>query len=265
MKNQEQNGLQLYVGKQLTFHAPSGHVFTIREQNADDDETISEIDPENKSESIKNLNTLLSKIIIDNSVNGKKYLTADEVELLKLKDKYYILLKTRLHSIGKDLKFVYKCPNKECKKEINFKEDLGKYDTDLSKYDAEAPKYKYQITPYRNGKELFYDLTLSSGKKVRYFNFNVKEEFKLSKLTKISNNTELYARGIQLFNSSTGLYETLGALNVFSKPDSIEINKHIEENDSQFEMFMEMKCPHCKHEWKSPFLYLKDFFFPGEI
>jgi phage FluMu protein Com len=261
----EENVFEFYRGNDLSFTAPSGHTFTIREQNGDDDEVLSLIHPENKEESIKNFNIFLSKIIKDNSVNGKKYLESDEVYKLKLRDKYYILFKSRLHSIGTELKFKVKCPNKKCGKESQFREDLTRYDTDLSHFDDEAPRYKYQITPYLSGKDLTAEFVLSSGKKLKYTYMNVEAEWGMTKLDTYSNNTDLYARDLSLYNPKSGNYEILGAYNLFSKRDMIEINGHIEDNDLQFMMFVELKCPKCKHEWEIPFLYSKSFFFPGEI
>lgn len=256
---------ELYQGRDLTFTSPSGHVFTIREQNGDDDETLTSIDGDKKEENIKNLNLFLSSIIRENTVNNKKHLTIDEVNELKLKDKYYILLKSRLHSIGNNLRFGARCPKKDCKHETIFKEDLTKYDTDLSTYNPEAEKYKYQITPYPAGKDLTKTLTLSSGRKVRYTYLNVGAEYGISKQDKISQNSELYARSLALYNPQTQQYETLGSFNVFSKKDMIELGKEIEDNDQQFMMFMELECQKCGFKWEVPFLYLKDFFFPGEI
>lgn len=261
---QEQE-LKFYQGQDLTFITPSGNEVTIREQNADDDEILSKVNPDKREETLSNLNNFLTSIVRENDYNGGKHLTLSEVKKLKLRDKYYILLKSRLHSVGDKLKFTAICPNKQCKTETNFSEDLTKYDTDLSQFKEENKRYKYQVVPYQSKNEAKVEFVISTGKKIRYTYLTVEAEEKLSKSETISENTDFYIRNLEIENPQTKEYQMLGSLSIFSKREIMEIGKHVQENDKQFEMFMEMECPKCGRKWEIPFLYLKDFFFPGEI
>ncbi len=263
------NPFEFFTGHDLEdIQLPSGHIITIREQNADDDETLSQLDTDNREQTIKNLNKFIPKIIKKNTFNGGTYLTVDEVNNLKLKDKYYILLKTRLHSIGSNLKFKANCPNKQCKEGkdgIDFVEDLTIYDTDLSKFNEEVERYKYQITPCKSGKDTQREFVTSTGKRLRYTYMNIDAELKGMESKLLSDNTDLYLRNLEMYNPDENAFMSLGSLNVFSKREKIEIRADIEKNDDQFMMLLELECPHCKREWQLPFLFLKDFFFPTEL
>lgn len=270
MKTQQINPFAFFEGEKLTFQTPSGHIVTIREQSAEDDEILSKLNPERKEEMIKNLNAFLPTIIRENTYNNKASIDASEVSEIKLKDKYYILLKTRLHSIGKNLKFDARCPNDECltngkRTIVPFKEDLSRYDTDLSKFDEDAERYEYQITPHKGGKELKKEFKLASGKKLRYTYMNIASELRGSQLDIISDNTDIDLRNLEMFNPDSGEWQIVQALNLFSKREKIEIRAEVDAMDAQWLMFLELKCPKCKREWVLPFLYLKDFFFPTEI
>lgn len=262
---EKQNPFTFFTGNDETFTLPSGHVITIREQNADDDETLSQLDSDNKEQTLKNLNKFLPTIIRQNTFNNGSFMTPEEVLDIKLKDKYYILLKTRLHSIGSNLKFTAVCPDKKCKTKTKFVEDLNVYDTDLSKFKEENERYEYQITPCKAGKDLQRTFTLSTGKRLRYTFMNVAAELRGTNLTILSDNTDIMLRNLEMFNPETQEFEMLGSLNVFSKREKIEIRADIEENDDQFMMMLEMTCPKCKREWVLPFLFLRDFFLPTEI
>lgn len=271
MKSAEKQELNFFKGKELTFTGPDGNTYTIREQNGDDDEIVSSNDTEKRPETIANLNRLIASIMLQNTLNGKNYLTLEEIGKMKLRVKYYILLKTRINTIGSSLKFSAICPNKDCKDlhgkrtETKYSEDLNKYDTDLTNFDKEAKRYQYQITPYTSGKDTTGEFTLASGKRIRFTWLNVEAEQTLAKSKTISENTDFYIRNLEVRIPATNEWQLVSSCNIFSKIDMMELSKIVEENDMQFQMFMELKCPKCEREWEIPFLYLKDFFFPREI
>src|SRR3972149_804467 len=144
-----------YIGKTLEVPMPSNFSITIREQNGEDDEVISRVGDATDGNSI---NIFLTRIIIANSLlNGGKTSLADILSW-RLRDKYYLLLKSRIHSMGPNLDFDFICTNVKCAKLSHYTEDLSLYDWDLSKPTPKLGELNYfahRIQPFEhiNSKE----------------------------------------------------------------------------------------------------------------
>lgn len=270
MKTEDQK-LQFFEGTNLgPFEVPSGDQYVIREQNLDDDEILSRLDMKgtNDSERLENYNNFIRAIVIEGP-QGKRPLTSEEVLNMKNKDKYHILLKSRIHSIGKILKFKTQCRNEACEdgKELKFTEDLEQYDNDFKSNEGKGNGFKFQITPYIDRSNSLYDeFVLSTGRKCRYKYMNGHSELLMVNLAKnsvVSDNSMLYIRQLEVWGD--GKWNVVSGLNIFGKKEGIELKARVETHDKQDMLVMECKCPYCKHEWYMPFNAIKDFFFPMEI
>lgn len=258
--------LKKHEGKRLTFTAPSGRKFTIREQNGDDDDILSAINPKNQEENLDNINLFISAIVTHDFLNNKNYLPLNGAQALILKDKYYILLKSRIHSNGPELVYEVDCRNKGCGFKMEATENLIEYDADFSK-PYEANGFKFQITPHSAGNDEYRELTLSSDKKIRYKYMTGLAEQKVLEITKnetrIGRNLELIARSIEVQVGT--LWQPLSTFNIFSSPEMGEIRKDITEHDKQWNMVSEIKCPQCNTVDHLPLTALSSFFYPSEI
>lgn len=265
--NKPEQQIAFFEGQSITFQVPSGDTYTIREQNADDDEILSKIDLKgNEDERIKNYNNFIRAIVTE-SLHGKRPLTEAEVLDMKTKDKYHILLKTRIHSIGGTLRFTTDCRNDECKegKGLKFTEDLIQYDNDFKNPEGNGFKFQVKSYPVVNpGKHE--EFSISTGKRFRYKLMDGHSELMMINLAKnstVSDNSQLYIRQLEVWNANK--WQMVQSLNFISKKEVIEVKAIIERNDKQDLLVMECKCPFCKHEWYMPFNSIKDFFFPMEI
>jgi len=243
----------------LTFKTPSGFDVTIREQNGEDDEIISKMKNSTDGSAV---NKFLANIIT--SHNGTK-VTHEGIILWKNKDKYYTLLKSRIFSLGGTITYKHQCVNLECQKESTFEENLNLYDRDFSKPLEESEiDFQYQVTPYVNGEKLEEELTLSSGKKIKYKYLNGESEKQLLAANKdeISKNTELLVRGIQWFHEEK--WQLLLNFRSLSSKDMREIRENIKKFDLPFDAVSEVKCPFCQNRDKISLMAQADFFFPLE-
>lgn len=260
--------LEIFKGQQLTFITPSGTQVTIREQSAEDDATLSTISGTSiKEVVISTMNRFIAGIVTDNNYNNKNHLTVEEVEGLKVRDKHYILLKSRIHSISDHLGFEYECINKNCRHKTDIEVDLVKtYDADLSRPLAEQETTEYTIKPYTHGNEAHFEGTLSSGKKIRMEYLTGRgEQFMLQAYENnvLSANTEYYARNLSYWNGAE--WVILKSLNAFSKREAVELKGLVREHDTQFEAGVPIECPKCGRENFLPFISIPDFFFPAEM
>ena len=248
------------LGKTLTFKTPSGFDVTIREQDGADDETISKLKNAMDGTAV---NKLVSSIITD--YKGGR-VTPETILKFKNRDKYYILFKSRVFSIGDSITYKHKCPNLECQKDTIYEEDLNQYDRDFSKPEEETKTdFPYQVQPYINADKLEEEIGLSSGKKVKYKYLNGESEKKLLAANKdeINKNTELLVRDIQWWHEDK--FQPLMNFKVMSTKDMAEIRKHIKLHDSPFEAISEVRCPVCQTTDKISLMAQTDFFFPQEI
>lgn len=245
----------------LKFKIPSGLEVTIREQNGDDDDVISRLKNNNDGTSI---NKFIASICLEvEGLPGKP--SHNDILKWKNRDKYYVLLKSRIFSLGETLTYNYKCINPDCGKESTFEEDLRLYDRDFSKPLEETNNgFKYQVQPYLTSSPTV-EIDLTSGKKVRYKYLNGLSEKKLLEINKdeISKNTELLVRDMEWFNG--GQWHKLQRFDVFSSKDMMEIRSHITKYDMPFDAVSDCKCPYCQKVANISLLAQPSFFFPQEI
>ncbi len=258
---------ELVYGNTETFLLPSGFEVTIREQNGNDDDILT-----NKAtaQDMSNFDIFIAGIVVKTdlpfNVNGR--LTVDGAKRLLLRDKYFILFKSRIHSIGKEISFDYSWSKKE--KADNYTEDLTNYIWDYNEtfpVEGDDNYFSERIKPYQ--KECYNPvvITTPSGKEIRLNLLNgIGEKFLLqlpeSEQTK---NKELEARNIELKNDK-GVWEKIKNFTMFNLKDMGYIRKVVAEIDPSLTLTTKVENPKDQSQSDNfPILALKSFFFPEEI
>ena len=95
--------LDLYPGEKKTLLLPGGYQVIIREQNAKDDETLSNV---LLAKDVSNINLFITDIIVYNHLTNAKQTLEDTVKM-RLRDKYFVLIASRIFSLSQTLKFEY--------------------------------------------------------------------------------------------------------------------------------------------------------------
>ena len=255
--------MEKYVGKPLSFLSPSGKEIIIREQNGEDDATLSAMssfgeDETKGEEKISNYNEFVKDIIL--SIDGKAFPTIKDIEALPLRDKYYIMLKSRIHSNGPIVKFEIEC--QKCKATTIHEDDLNRFDTDLREGNNPDKPYAIELYP---SKENPIERTLSSGRKIKFKLMDGHSEKLILQLgkTSVNINTELIARELAL--EDNGKFVVPSVYNVFAPIEMREIRKLKTELDEQFSLITECKCENCNDVRLIPLTVIPDFFYPSEI
>lgn len=267
IQNSKQFAEELMYGKLKELVLPSGYKATIREQNGNDDDIISN---QATARDLTNMNMFISSLIIETdlpfSVNGK--LSIDGVRNMLLRDKYFILFSSRIHSMGNLIKFTYDWGTEEGGN-IEYTDDLNNFVWD---YNKEMPEqgdkdfYAYRILPYSH--DLAYkkfEHQLSSGKQVRFKFLDGHSELYLMKLPidQQTKNTELKAR--ELEQKIDGEWKKVENFMFFSKRDMAELHKVVGDLDPNFNGITELENPLTREIIKFPIISAKDFFYPVEI
>lgn len=139
------------------FTAPSGFKYTIREQNGEDDDLISN---SNRAKDLRNLSDLISAIVVKTNATPNGVLNPEQAHRLPSNDRYCILINNRIHSIGDKITFSY-----------DWGQDGGvvEYEQDLNEYiygdysspltEEEKALKPYAVKPYTVGiKDIAFDI-----------------------------------------------------------------------------------------------------------
>lgn len=253
-------------GRMARTMTPSGRIFIIREQNGNDDDILS--NPE-RMRDLSNIDDFLHAICIKEIISEKEVpVTFESIVNMAQKDRFHLLIFSRVHSLGKDIKFNYHWDDEDTP--TTYIDDLSQYLHDYSKPFPEAGEegyFKYRIPPYPEKITEPFSLTTKSGK---HFRFNVmtrQGEKMLLNLgpNQVTKNAELKARNLE-YKSETGEWITVENFFMFSKMDMIEIHKAVLEVDPNYNLLTELEHPKDKErKILFPIMSSADFFFPVEI
>jgi hypothetical protein len=242
----------------IDFRLPSGKTVRIREQNGEDDDKLTLV-KDNKDGVA--MNKFIAGIILE--LNGSAVvLQADDIKQWLLRDKYYLLFKSRRFSLGDQVFFDYTFQDGTM---APMEEDLAKYDFD---YSTGTPPKKGQpdynpLVAQSYPEALKVNLVLNSGKKVSYEYMTGEHEQRL--LGRVENeltlNDKLRFRNLKLMVDGGG-YQQIDRFNQFSARDMYEIRSSIEVEDSEFSLITECRNPKTNAIEKVSLLALNDFFFP---
>jgi hypothetical protein len=244
---------------------PTGFEVTLRQQNGDDDDVISN---GVMSQDGTSINKFVSGIVVDTNYTTSRKLSLDDVLSMKLCDKFFIILASRIYSLGNILRFSFHWDNMTAP--IEYEEDLSQYIWDYSKdyfpSDLRDPDYyKYRIAPHKFGGDKVREFTTRTGKKLMYTFMNGYGEKYLLKLNPEaqSKNQELLARDLKLWVD--GKWIKVENFRNFTPYDMADIRREINENDKVTELITELQNPVTGEIMPYLIVGTPDFFFPREI
>lgn len=255
---------QLYGDiKELT--TPSGFKVIIREQNGEDDDILS------RGSGIADgtsANRFVQSIVVSTDMTDSKRLSLEDVEKMKLCDKYFIIVASRIFSIGQIVKFEFTW--KDIKSPVPYEEDLGLYIWDYANenfpFSTEDNDYfQYRIKPHHFGKDRSFEFITDSGKRLRFDFMNGIGEKYLMKLpeAELSKNQELLARNLHQYIDDK--WVKVSNFKSFSTSDMREIRGTVFENDPVLELYSEIEHPLSGEKVNHPIIATSDFFFPRQI
>jgi hypothetical protein len=240
---------------------PSGIEVVIREQNGEDESLLSNVALSKSSDS---LNSFIRAMIVylPTAVNPNSP-TLDEIMVRPLNDKYFILIASRIFSLGSTLEFNYSWGKDT--EPVAYKEDLEQYIWDYSKPLPKLgePDYFEQRIPKYESIDSHHMLTLSSGKVVRYKPLDSYGEKYLLKLpdTEKHINQKVLARGLEI--KVNGEFTPVESFANFKSREMAEIRDHIDKHDPEFAGLTELENPYNAGEIEViSIIQIQDFFFP---
>ena len=231
--------------------APDGVKYTIREQNGNDDDILSRV-------SDAKAHTSLSKFLAGIIVGPKLYGWEDIQENMGSATKYYLVLKSRIFTHGKEIQFKHTFQDGE---RFEFEEDLENFDDDLSS--ATRKKSEIAIIPYPVPFQVMQEFTTTSGKHIRYKMSTSAVEAETIKIPKenSSKNDELRARGLTQIIDTREMVIT--NFRDFSSRDMREIWADINKKDVNFALITPIKHPGKNLVEYISLLTVPEFFFPA--
>ena len=254
--------LKEVYGETLDLITPSGHKVSIRQQTGEDDDIISNAKGVLDGTSS---NKFIAGIVVNTDITENGKFNLDTARELKLCDKYFIMIASRIFSIGQSLKFSYKWPDDL---EVDYEEDLGLYIWDY--YDEEKPfpekgnpdYFEFRIPPHQFGKDKLREIKLDSGKILRYKFVDGHGERFLMNLTEDQQtiNAELLARNLEYKMSEN--WVRVQNFKTFTSLDMMQIRKDVTENDPTTPMISELEHPVTGQKIDYPVVGAPDFFFP---
>lgn len=251
--------------KTKEFTLPSGCTITIREQNGDDDDIISNAA---LAKNGNHINAFISAITIKTNITTHGKLMIKDVMKMKIRDKYAILFMSRVFSLGAQCEFEYDW-GKDNGGKVTYEDNLENYIWDYSKGDFPDPGHEdyfdQRIRPYINGNEDRRELELTSGKIISYEYLNGFSERYLLELPqeKLTKNAELKARNIE--QKLGDKWVKIDNFRFFTPQDMKELRDDVKLYDPTFEGLMDIENPKTGNITKFPIILSPDFFFPGEI
>lgn len=260
-----ENQIQTIQSNHVTFTVPSGYTYTIREQNGADDDILS--NPAEVAD-LMNISRFIAGIIVDTDYTSSRKITPEEVHKLPVLDKWAILFKSRIHSLGNILEFEYDW-GKENGGKVNYEQDLNEYLFDYSQEPTEELiNSKPEAIPYYPlGKQYKnIEFTTSKGNILKFDLITTHGENYIAKLPldKRTKNQALIARGICL--NVDGKWEKITNFSMFGVKEMSEIRLKVAAIDPTFRGTTIVENPNYPDErTEISLLAAKDFFFLGEI
>jgi len=255
---------ELLWGETKELLLPSGRKVKIREQNGNDDDILSNV---STSKDLTNIDLFLAGVVVEADFTDNKSLTIEDVKGLLLRDKYFILFASRVHSIGPEIKFKYDW-GEDNGGEFPYKEDLSNY---LWDYTEEFPTqgikgyFKQRISPYPQGAYDIQKFTTTSGKELTFkcLDGHAEKELLAKPIGELTKNVELIARDLKIKGEVD--YEKVHNFKFFTKRDMMEIHNYVSEVDETFMGTTEINNPVNGQSIDYPIMQSTDFFYPQEI
>ena len=252
-------------GETVSLITPSGFSVVLRQQNGDDDDVISNSGDASDGTSI---NKFVAAIVVDSDINPRGTITLQDVMEMKLCDKYFIIIASRIFSLGQFLKFDFKWEN--VIEPVAYEEDLAKYIWDYTKREFPIKPndlgfFEYRIQPHIAGKEKTKEFNTRTGKKLKYTFINGNGEKYLMTLSdnSQSKNQEILARELYLWLEER--WTRVQNFKTFSPMEMVDIRNEINENDPTINLVTDLENPITHSKVPYPIVGTTDFFFPRAI
>lgn len=241
---------------------PSGAVAIIREQNGDDDALLSNVA---MTKSFEALNSFIHSITpyLSTSINPDKPPLLEDILIRPLRDKYFILIASRIFSLGNILHFEYNWGSEYPK--VEYDEDLANY---LWDYNIPFPGqgdpdyFAERIKPYPTTK-LGIEETIGN-KVIRFSLLNSYGEKYLLKLpdTERNINQQLFARDISV-KQENGEWEKISSFKNFKSLEMAKLRNLVSTWDEEFSGLTTVDNPYTNGQSDEiSIIQIPDFFFP---
>ncbi len=255
------------LGQTVDFTLPSGKHVTIREQNGDDDDLISNA---YQAKNGNHLNMFIAAVVVKTDLTANGRLTSKDVLNMKVRDKYAILIKSRCFSLGASITFEYDWGSDNGGK-VEYTEDLAQYiyndysDLDNFPMIGDEDYFEFRIRPYLEQGEEVREFELFSGKKIRYKYLTGVSERKLLELPpqQLTKNAELRIREIEEFVDNQ--WHKVESFRYYKAQDMKELRDDVKMYDPDTNLLSELEHPRTGELQAFPIILAPDFFFPGEI
>ncbi len=251
-------------GKLKEIITPSGDKILIREQNGNDDDILSNPAAARDGDSF---NLFIKGIVIfSQRVQGP--FSMENILSLPLRDKYFILLASRIYSLGEIIQFKWNWGSEDKPDEQSYEEDLAQYIWDYSKAFPEEGEPEYfseRIAPYGT-KDTFMEFEVGNSKRkvqVDYLNGHG-EKYLLGLLPdEMTVNTALKARKIRV--ESNGGWQEVSNFKIFKASEMKDIRSAVLKYDTDTNVISELNHPTTGAKQDVSLIQVPDFFFPLSI
>lgn len=251
------------IGRKLEFITPSGKLITIREQNGEDDDILSN---PTTCDNLRNLSHFISAIVVD--MDGEGPITVEQALKLPANDRWVIILQSRIHSIDPFIEFTHdwgKAFGGIQTYEQDLRDLLFDYTTPPSQ--EELAKKPDAIPYYPKGSEVL-DLPIvtTSGKELIFdIATGVSDEYIMGlELKDRTKNKELMSRNLRLKVGEK--YEKVQNFRLFSVKDMNEIRREVLGNDPVFTGDVVIDNPNVPGmSTKISIMGIDGFFYQGVI
>lgn len=252
--------------KTLSFVAPSGYEYTIREENGEDEEILS-----NTADvrGLMNITKFIASIVTATNFTKSGKLTIQDALEVPMLDRQLILIKNRIFSLGKDVPFTYQWPNSN---KVAYEQDLNEliYDDYTVEPSEEEVEVKEGALPLYPNRELLTEhhfkdipIILSSGKELLFDILNGEAEKLSVKLMDQSNrNTDFYLRNLRL--KVDDKYIVVQNFKKFSIKEMAELRAYITELDPVWPGTTKIENPSTGETLDYPIMASPRFFFLTE-
>jgi hypothetical protein len=234
-------GLSKLHGNVLPILLPSGDECVIREQNGEDDAVLTRVKDTINGVSLANF---IAGILVYHSAYPDIIVTGKHIMAMKSRDKYYILVSSRVFSLGKDITFEFRWP--DLKIPTPYTEDLTIFIPEMGKplpNPGDDDFSEYALTPYPENIP-YHIFSISTGKTLRFKYTDGESEKYLMDLSEEikSKNSELLARGLAL-KMESGEWVNIENFKRFNSREMAEIRGEVEKFDPQINLYTEIAHP----------------------
>lgn len=258
MENQE-----VFETRKMEFFVPSGHKVVIREQNGADDDILS-----NPAEAVNlmNLSRFIAGIIISSDYTSSGKITVEQAHELPVLDRYCILFKSRIFSLGNTIEFTYDWGTNGGR--VNYEQSLEEFLFDYSNIpNKDELDSKPEAIPFyplgKQSKDISF--TTASGKEMMFDLLTAKGEAWVANLPleKQTRNVIYLARNLRVKIGEK--YEKVLNFSMFSIKDMVDIKNNIVSVDPLFTGNTTIDNPVTGENREINIVGLKNFFYLGEI